>query len=55
MAKIQEEILVIKLSKLIKDSSVEQLDIIEDSVQQTLEQAIQELVGDSVIVEVERA
>ena len=54
MAKIHEEVVVIKLSKLIKGddqgTSIANADIVA-----ALEQVAQELVGDAVIVEVEQA
>ena len=53
MAKIIEEIIVIKLSKLVKDDVIQ--DIVTNDLQAALEQVAQELVGDSVIVEVEKA
>lgn len=53
MAKIIEEIIVIKLSKLVKDDVNQS--IVTDDLQAALEQVAQELVGDSVIVEVEKA
>jgi hypothetical protein len=54
MAKIHEEIVVIKLSKLIKDT--ENVGILADAeTVASLEQVTQELVGSGVIVEVERA
>jgi hypothetical protein len=53
MAKIVEEIIIIKLSKLVKDDVV--TDIVTNELQVSLEQVAQELVGDSVIVEVEKA
>ena len=52
MAKIQEEIIVIKLSKLVKE--VNDSLTTEDFVQ-NVEAIVQELVGDSIIVEVEKA
>ena len=54
MAKIQEEVIIIKLSKLVKDG-VETSSIIGTEIQQALEQVVQELVGDSVVVEIEKA
>jgi hypothetical protein len=54
MAKIYEEVVVIKLSKLIKDGEVTPI-IAQDDVTAALEQVAQELVGDAVIVEIERA
>jgi hypothetical protein len=58
MAKIHEEIIIIKLSKLVKDSNPEGIsaDIrMSESLLENLEQIVQELVGDGVIVEVEIA
>jgi len=52
MAKIHEEIVVIKLSKLVKDSEhTAQGDLAGDLVG-SLEAVVQELVGSDVIVEV---
>jgi len=53
MAKIIENVLVVKVSKLVKDGMDENL--IPQETQQALEQVAQELLGESVIVEVERA
>lgn len=53
MAKIIEEIIVIKVSKLVKDGADQHL-VPQDTVA-ALEQVAQELLGDSVIVEVEKA
>lgn len=54
MAKIHEEVIVLKVSKLIKnDDSVES--IVTESTVSELEAVAQELFGDSVIVEVEVA
>jgi hypothetical protein len=53
MAKIIENVLVVKVSKLVKDGADENL--IPQETQQALEQVAQEILGDSVIVEVERA
>jgi len=53
MAKIHEEIIVIKLSKLVKDSQqVDAGSIANDEVAAGLEAVVQELVGSDVIVEV---
>ncbi len=52
MAKVIVETLVIKLSKLVKDNASEQ--IAPDDLEKTLEEVTQELVGESVIVEIER-
>lgn len=53
MAKIHEEAVVIKVSKLVKQSDNSEKLIDNDTVA-ALEQVAQELFGDSLIVEVER-
>jgi hypothetical protein len=55
MAKIVEEILVVKFSKIVKDSSEDQSTIVSDDILAALEQVAQELVTNSVIVEVVKA
>jgi hypothetical protein len=52
MAKIQEELIVIKLSKLHKDSQTQTSNLAGSDVVQGLEAVVQELVGSDVIVEV---
>lgn len=54
MAKIHEEIVVIKLSKLVKDTD-DTNTLINDDIIVNLEAVAQELVGTGVIVEVEKA
>jgi hypothetical protein len=54
MAKIQEEIIVIKFSQLVKDGQDPAPRITED-VTAALTQVAEELVGAGVIVEIERA
>ena len=54
MAIIHEEVLIIKVSKLVKDTADQPRLITADTVA-ALEQVAQELVGDSVVVEVEKA
>jgi hypothetical protein len=51
MAKIQEEIVVIRLSKLVKDND-DVGQITDTDFAQNVEALVQELVGDSVVVEV---
>ena len=51
MAKIVEDVIVIKFSKIVKDSE-EGSSIASSDVQAALEQVAQELVGDAVVVEV---
>jgi hypothetical protein len=55
MAKIHEEIVVIKLSKLIKDGSPEQGRIATEELVESLAAVAEELGGAGVVVEVERA
>lgn len=54
MAKIIEDVLVIKFSKIVKDSDTGS-SITSPDIQQALEQVAQELVGESVVVEVVQA
>lgn len=54
MAQIHEEILIIKLSKLVKNSDGTE-SVITEEVVNSLEQVTQELVGSGIIVEVEKA
>lgn len=53
VAKIHEEVIVVKVSKLIKNDD-DATALINDDVVTALEQVAQELLGDSVIVEVEQ-
>lgn len=55
MAKIIEDVLVVKFSKIVKDSDDNNSGLIGADVQTALEQVAQELVGDGVVVEVVRA
>jgi len=54
MAKIQEEVIVIKLSKLVKDNDTAGIIATEDIIT-ALASVAEELVGTGVIVEAERA
>lgn len=54
MAKIQEEIIVIKLSKLVKEGTEETSNITEELLA-TLTTVAEELVGNGVVVEAESA
>lgn len=54
MAKIQTEIIVIKLNKLIKDDSEENTSLTNEEFDTSLETIIQELVSDNILVEIER-
>lgn len=53
MAKIQEEIVLIKLSKLLKNSD-EHESLTNEDFPANLEAIVQELVGDAVVVEIEK-
>ena len=53
MARVQTEIIVVKLSKLIKDSANE-VTLVNDDFDSNLEAIVQELVGDNVLVEIEK-
>ncbi len=55
MAKIHEEIVVIKLSKLIKDNDVGPTDIANVDLVSALQSVAEELAGAGVVVEAERA
>ena len=55
MAKIHEEVIVIKISKLVKeDHEVTQGTLAGQDIVVALEQVAQELVGESAVVEVDR-
>jgi hypothetical protein len=54
MAKIVEDIIIIKFSKIAKDADPDVVSIATDEIQDQLEQIAQELVGDGFIVEVEK-
>jgi hypothetical protein len=55
MAKIVEDVIVIKFSKIVKDSDTDNGGLVSAEVRSALEQVAQELVGDVVVVEVEHA
>jgi len=55
MAKIHEEVLVIKLSKLVKEGSEDASQIATKDLEDALIAVAEELAGDGVIVEVEQA
>lgn len=54
MAKIHEEIVVIKLSKLVKDNEAGS-EIASDDIVSALQSVAEELAGTGVVVEAERA
>jgi hypothetical protein len=54
MAKVVEDVVVVKFSKLVKDDETS-VSIVSPEIQTAIEQVAQELVGDGVIVEVVKA
>jgi hypothetical protein len=54
MAKIVEDVVVIKFSKIVKDVDADPHSPISNDNIQALVQVAQELVGESVVVEIER-
>ena len=54
MAKIHEEIVVIKLSKLVKDDAAP-VEIDNEEMLSALNSVVEELAGEHIIVEVDRA
>jgi hypothetical protein len=55
MAKIYEEVVVIKLSKLIKEKDNAEQPLANNDICDALQGVAEELLGNSVLVEVERA
>lgn len=55
MAKVVEDVIVIKFSALVKDNDANPAVVLSNDNINALEQVAQELVGDSIIVEVVRA
>lgn len=53
MAKIQTEIIVVKLSRLIKDTTEDSVQLTNNEFNSNLEAIVQELVGDNILVEIE--
>ena len=54
MAKIKEEILVIRVSTITKNGE-NKPDLLNDEIAGTIEQVVSELIGDAAVVEVETA
>ena len=55
MAKIVEDVVLIKFSKIVKDTDNDGPNLAGPDVQQALEQVAQELVGEGIVVEVVKA
>ena len=54
MAKIQQDVIVLKVSKIVKDKETDDFLIADMEFLKSLEQVAQELLGESVVVEIER-
>jgi hypothetical protein len=52
MAKIIEDVLIIKFSSLVKDGASEKTTCITEEIEAALEQVAQELAGQNVLVEI---
>lgn len=52
MAKLKEELVIIKVSKLLKDSDPDSGSIMDQNAVDSLEAVVQELAGDRVLVEI---
>lgn len=52
MAKIQEEIIVVRLSKLVKDTD-QYIPVVDKDVLEALDKVVQELCGPGVVSEIE--
>lgn len=53
MAKIHEEVILVRLSKLINEKKDKNVTIVNDEIKDALEQVAQELVGENIVVEIE--
>jgi len=55
MAKIVEDVLVIKFSKIVRNGDSDPVPALTAETARAIEQVAQELVGDGIVVEVEQA
>jgi hypothetical protein len=55
MAKIHEEVVLIRLSKLVKEKDTEEQYVATNEICDALQSVAEELLGSGVVVEVERA
>jgi hypothetical protein len=55
MAKLHEEVVVLKLSKLVKERDAGEVYLADNEFCSAIEQVAQELAGEGVVVEIERA
>lgn len=54
MAKLHEETVVLKLSKLVKENNTEEVYMADNEFCSSIEEVAQQLLGDTIIVEVVR-
>ncbi len=54
MAKIQQDVIILKVSKIVKDKETDDFLIADSEFLKNIEQVAQELLGESVVVEIER-
>lgn len=54
MAKVVEDLVLVKFSRLVRDSATDS-DLVSEEICATIEQVVQELVGAGTIVEIVRA
>jgi hypothetical protein len=54
MAKLHEEVVVLKLSKLVKENNTEEVYLANNEFCSSLEEVAQQLLGDAIMVEVVR-
>ena len=54
MARIVEDIVVLRLSRLVKNDDVDVAQVVNEALRQEIEEAVQSLVSEAVVVEAER-
>lgn len=54
MARIAEEILVVRISKLVRNNEHDNEELINEGTRERIEESIQQLFSDAIIVEVEK-
>ena len=52
MAQIVEETITVTVSKLVKDEYVRHTELVDEAVKQSVEEAVQSIMGDAVVVEI---
>lgn len=53
MAKIAEAVMAVKVSKLVKDSDGDDLDVFSEEITEQLQEVLETLLGDGYVVELE--